>query len=277
MIETLLKEREDAVARPHTPFLSYTRINRYLHCPEQYRLYYVENLRPRAPSASLVFGQILHQALAFFFQEKGDAIAFFQKAWGEAKHLGLTYSQRESWGKLRERGQALLEKFLREELPRLKQVRASEKVFEFSITGLDLPFIGVIDLVADLDGKRTVVDFKTSGSAFEDHEAVLSDQLTAYQLAEPDAEQTALCVLIKAKDPKIEWHLSKRNGDQLVEFLAKADLVAHDITAGRFYKRPGKWCAWCDYLPVCVGDTRRVEESLMQIRKGDAATPVRVA
>ena len=266
MTETILKEKEDAVARPHTPFLSYSRINKYLHCPEQYRLYYVERLRPRAPSASLVFGQILHQALAFFFQGKGDAVAFFQKAWAEARHMSLTYGQRETWAKLRDRGQALVEKFLQEELPRLSEVRASEKSFEVAITGLDLPFIGVIDLVANLDGKRTVVDFKTSGSAFEDHEAFLSDQLTAYQLAEPEAEQAALCVLIKSKEPKIEWHLSKRNGNQLVEFLSKTGIVARDIASARFYKRPGKWCAWCDYLPVCLGEHQKREETLVQIR-----------
>lgn len=265
MIETVLNEREEVVASP-TPHLSYSRINRYLHCPEQYRLYYIENLKPRFPSASLVFGQIVHQALAFFFREKGDAVAFFQKAWREAKHIELTYSKKESWEKLRDSGPALIGKFLQEELPKLQNVRASEKVFTLNITSLDLPFIGVIDLLADLEGKRTVVDFKTSGSAYEDHEVVLSDQLTSYQLAEPEAEQAALCVLIKTKEPKIEWHVAKRTGDQLTEFLAKANLVAREITAGRFYKRSGKWCTWCDYLAVRTGDRKRAEETIVQIR-----------
>jgi hypothetical protein len=53
--------------------------------------------------------------------------------------------------------------------------------------------MGVIDLVATLHRKSTVVDFKTSGSAYGNHEAILSDQLSAYQLAEPEAEQ-AECV-----------------------------------------------------------------------------------
>lgn len=266
MIKAVLKEPEEEVASPQTPYLSYSRINRYLHCPEQYRLYYIENLRPRFPSASLVFGQVLHQALAFFFRRQGDPVGFFQRTWDDVRQTELTYKQRESWEKFRDRGQALLEKFLREELPRVSNIRASEKVFELSITSLDLPFIGVIDLVADLDGKNSVVDFKTSGSAYEDHEVALSDQLTAYQLAEPAAEQTALCVLIKTKEPRIEWHLTQRTGDQLTEYLAKADLVAHEIAAGHFYKRPGKWCAWCDYLPVCMGDQQKVSATLVQIR-----------
>jgi len=47
--------------------------------------------------------------------------------------------------------------------------------------------------------------------------------------------------------------------------VAKAQYVAHEIAAGRFYKRPGKWCSWCDYLPVCTGDARKINEALVQI------------
>src|SRR5207247_2532245 len=77
--------------------------------------------------------------------------------------------------------------------------------------------------------------------------SILSDQLTAYQLAEPEAEQAALCVLVKTKEPKIEWHVAVRSCDDLAKFLAKADHIAHEIAAGHFYKRPGKWCSWCDF------------------------------
>jgi len=34
-------------ALDQAPNLSYSRINRYLTCPEQYRLYYLEKLRPK--------------------------------------------------------------------------------------------------------------------------------------------------------------------------------------------------------------------------------------
>ena len=263
MIQGLADEREGVSHQ--TPYLSYSRINRYLHCPEQYRLYYVENLRLRFLAASLVFGQIVHRALAGLFQRKEDPIRTFLALWEPVKDAGLGYGQKESWEKFQASGQALLEKFLREELPRIGNVAAAEKSFELRITSLDLPFVGVIDLIADVDGKRTVVDFKTANAAYQEHEAILSDQLTAYQLAEPEVEQTALCVLVKTKEAKIEWRLATRSGDDLTEFLVKVDLIAHDIAAGRFYKRPGKWCAWCDYLLVCAKDTKRVEETLVKI------------
>jgi hypothetical protein len=259
-----LDEREEAAnVAPH---LSYSRLNRYLLCPEQYRLYYVENLRPKCAAASLVFGKILHQALALLFREQGDPVALFLNIWKEADSYDLSYSQRDSWGKLNSCGQALLDKFVQEETHRLAAIRAVEQFFSLRITTLGLPLIGVIDLLADLDGKRTVVDFKTAAASYEEYEVILSDQLTAYQLAEPDAEQAALCVLVKTKEPRIEWHLATRTGEQLIEFLTKAEYVAREIEANRFYRRSGKWCSWCDYLPVCTGDKQQGSETLIQVR-----------
>src|SRR5439155_5871026 len=139
------------VAPPETPHLSHSRINRYLQCPEQYRLYYIENLRPRFPAAGLVFGQLVHQALALFFKTGSDPVQSFLKDWNDAQHAELTYSDRELWEKLKAAGQGLLEKFLKEELPRLQRVEAVERSFELDITSLDMPFIGVIDLIAEMD------------------------------------------------------------------------------------------------------------------------------
>jgi putative RecB family exonuclease len=265
MIAKLLQEKEEAVRPNGPPHLSHSRINRYLLCPEQYRLYYVENLRPRRYSAALVFGQAIHQALAAFFRMGTEPAVSFTALWKEAEQVELRYGARDSWEKLNEAGRALLAKFLAEEVSRISRVTASEKAFELGITGIDGPFVGVVDLVADLDGKRTVTDFKTSASSYAEHEVKLSDQLTAYQRAEPDAEQMALCVLVKTKEPKIEWHVSQRNSDDLLDYLAKAGYVAREIAGERFYKRPGMWCSWCDYLPACLKDDRRVAETLVRV------------
>lgn len=255
---------EESVART-TPYLSHSRVSRYLLCPEQYRLYYLENLRPKLTAAALVFGKVLHQALAQFFTLQDDPVWVFRSSWKEAGQVELSYSARESWDKLNGCGQALLGKFIREEASRIGNVRSCEETFELAITNLDLPFVGIIDLVADVDEVPTVVDFKTSASAYDDHEVILSDQLTAYQLAEPHATQTAFCVFVKTKEPRIEWYRSQRSGPQLTEFLAKVEYVGHEIAAGRFYKRSGKWCSWCDYLPVCTGDAASVRETLVQM------------
>lgn len=247
------------------PHLSHSRISRYLLCPEQYRLYYVERLRPRAPSASLAFGQAVHQALARLFQAGEDPAACFLEFWAGAENAELNYPKRDSWESLRNAGEGLLEKFTDEELPKLSRVSASEKPFRLDVTTLELPFVGIVDLVADVEERPTVVDFKTAGSKYRGHEARMSDQLKAYRLAEPEAERAALCVLVKTKTPKIEWHFAEHAPHDLVAFLRKAGTVGHDIQAGRFFKRPGMWCSWCDFLPVCLRDEKQIEETLVRI------------
>jgi CRISPR/Cas system-associated exonuclease Cas4 (RecB family) len=251
------------------PHLSHSRITKYLTCPEQYRLYYVEGLRSRVPSASLVFGSVVHSAMAQFFSGQADAVTWFMQEWDSVLGLALTYKPRETWETLRSAGHILLSRFLREELPRLGEVRAVEQPFVLSITDLDMPFVGVIDLVADVNGRRTVIDYKTSSSGYGIHEVNLSDQLTAYHLAEPEASQSAIWVLIKTKEPRIEWHPTGRTPAQLTEYLRKVRLVAGEIGDGKFYKRPGIWCTWCDYLPVCLGDQRKTEETLVNIKKAN--------
>jgi len=116
---------------------------------------------------------------------------------------------------------------------------------------MDVPFVGVIDLMARLEGVQTVIDFKTASTSYQEHEVRLSDQLSAYQLAQPQAPQLALCVLVKTKEPRIEWYTARRESQQLQEFLAKAEIVGRHVEENLFYKRPGKWCAWCEYLPIC--------------------------
>lgn len=73
------------------------------------------------------------------------------------------------------------------------------------------------------------------------------------------AEQAALCILVKTKKPKIEWHF-------VVEFLSKAGLCVREIAQEGFYKRSGKWCSYCDYLPVCTGYRKKAQETLAQMK-----------
>ena len=256
---------DEPVKETALPFLSFSRISKYERCPRQYQLYYVDRLRPRVQPATLVFGQVIHQVLARLFEEGKEPTEAFEKAWRAMEGADLRFGARDSWERLLAIGTDLLDLFVQHELMKLTEVTACEKDFAFDVTSLETPFIGVIDLVANFRGQKTVVDFKTSASSYRKQDVVLSDQLTAYQLAVPDAEQIALCVLVKTKRPKIEWHTATRSGEELSEFLEKAGAVAQDIQAARFFKRPGMHCAWCEYLPVCMGDERKAAETLVYV------------
>jgi RecB family exonuclease len=260
-----IKEREEALDEDRTPHLSHSRVNRYLTCPAQYRFYYLENLRPKVQGSGLVFGAVMHIALADLFKNGADPVSAFLSQWEEVNGVELRYKERESWDTLREKGKKLTEQFLAKELPRLRAVREVEKQFDLIIASLPLPFVGIMDLVAEVDGAIAVIDFKTAASAYDDHEVTLSDQLTAYSLAEPDATKVAFCVFVKTKEPRIQWHFAERTPEDRSEYVEKARIVSSDILAGKFYKRPGKHCAYCDFLPVCMGDRKKAQEALVRI------------
>jgi putative RecB family exonuclease len=266
MTENWLEEKDDRIVKEHTPYLSFSRINRYLTCPESYRLYYIEGLRLKVQKANRVFGQLMHLALAHLFNGKAEPIKFFLEVWGGLEKVDLTYGKKESWEKFKASGDGLLRKFVAEELPRIRNVKAVEKPFKLEISSLDLPLVGVIDLVAEIDARNRVTDFKTADKSYGPVDVVLSDQLTTYQLTEPEVPDLALCVLVKTTEPKIEWHATQRDSARLTEFLNKAGYVAREIKAGEFYKRIGVHCAWCDFLQVCLGNKKTAEETLVKIK-----------
>jgi hypothetical protein len=265
MTENWLEEKDDRVIKEHTPYLSFSRINRYLTCPESYRLHYIEGLRLKIPKATLVFGSLIHLALAHLFNKQAEPVKFFTEVWDGLKDIEITYGKKDSWEKLRGCGEGLLQKFVLEELPRIRSVKAVEKRFELNISNLDLPVVGVIDLVAEIDDRDRVVDFKTADKSYGPVDVVLSDQLTTYQLTEPEVPELALCVLVKTTEPKIEWYPTKRGPERLVEFLGKAAYAAREIKAGEFYKRSGVHCNWCDFLPVCLGNEKTAEDTLVKV------------
>ncbi len=254
MMEYIRGEGESA-----PPHLSQSRLSRYLLRPESYRLNDVEGIRPKLPAGSLIFGKAIHQALADSFTGGGDSRESFHEHWSLWKGRDVQYSGRESWAALATTGDALLVAFLKERNSALSNITAVEKSFELVLPGVDLPFVGVIDIVADLFGERTVIDFKTSSSSYADHEVLLSDQLAAYRLAVPGASQVAFCVLVKMKEPRVEWCISHQPDCSRV--LNKAAVIGKAIQDGQFFLRPGKWCSWCDYLPICAGRPCHVSNS----------------
>jgi hypothetical protein len=75
----------------------------------------------------------------------------------------------------------------------------------------------------------------------------------------------ALCVFVKTRESRIEWHFTERDAGRLTEYLAKVHLISEEIAARKFYERPGKHCGYCDFLPMCLGDKRKAQETLVRI------------
>src|SRR5437867_9749457 len=137
-----IEEPEQRLDHEPTPHLSHSRINRYLTCPEQYRLYYVEKLRPRIESAGLVFGVVIHAVIADLFRTGEDPVEHFERDCQNLKGVELRYKKRESWQDFDAKGAKLLKKFLEDEAPKIRQTMSIERKFELRVTALDAPSSG---------------------------------------------------------------------------------------------------------------------------------------
>ncbi|MEW6682636.1 MAG: PD-(D/E)XK nuclease family protein [Nitrospirota bacterium] len=249
--------------------LSHSKVTRHDFCPRAYRYYYVEGWRPIAKRPSLLFGGAIDRALSALFQQDADPLAVFSGAWEALRGAPVAWGKRHTWEALRDIGGALLERFMKEERPRFSEVRPECVQRHLSAELAGVTFIGYPDLYARVDGLRTLVDFKTAQASYDPEEVRLNEQLTAYWwLLEANhlpVDRVAFCVLLKLKEPRIEWHFATRRPEEVAEYRDKLALVASDIVRGRFPKKTSSCGQWggCDYRPLCLGDEAAIPKDLV--------------
>jgi putative RecB family exonuclease len=160
------------------PHLSVSSIQKYIDCGMQYKFSRIDNLPPEHVSDNLVFGTAIHQVLAEFNQERlsgsrmklEDLQHRFADIW-HTKAYGnewISYSAGRTYENLLTLGKSLLETFYRQLPAREFTVAAIEEAFQFQIDGLDIPIIGVMDLVEedDVDGSIVITEYKTAAKAY---------------------------------------------------------------------------------------------------------------
>jgi len=221
--------------------LSFSDLHQYELCPVRYRYRSVwqvpappDELLPRALQAmgSTELGRSVHEALA---------------AWhlGQGPDLLALYSGPQS-------GRALLERYAAHPLSRAHRLGA-EVEFNLRLSGARLR--GLVDLVCTLDGRLTLVDFKTNARLDAALLAAYSTQLRLYGLA----AREGLLPGGPVADPGLIL-FDLRRGEAIevkpdpdgVRTLAED--IAGKIAAGDFRLGPehaDRPCRLCAYRPVC--------------------------
>jgi RecB family exonuclease len=253
-----------AARKPHR--YSPTALTTFERCPRQYEFSYIE--RPvieEAPSASLVFGNALHEALAFLYRlpaaERNEAVAHraLRHYWSRIERAGafLDDNEERAWG-LRALealsdycqhfdlgAQPLaIEEWVRAELPDGAIVYGKADRIDRSAS----------------DRGLVVIDYKSGRPPADDTE--LAEDLAArvYALAVTrSARQPVVAVRFiyfggAARRPCSEqrWEVEAEDlaaiEDQLVELSAR---IASTTT---FAPVVGRHCNWCRYRHLCDAD-----------------------
>jgi len=243
--------------------ISYSQVKMFLDCPEKYRLLYIEQIE-RKESEALVFGKAYHQALEVALNSKmrGEEITSAalgqaaEYAWGEvmdeAECALSIEDEDEAVDNLRELVTLYWNTYSRSILP-----TAVEWRFSIPIPGVDVPFVGVIDLVDN----GFLVDHKTANKSWYQGRADSDMQATAYTYAYWAMRGEfplgfRFDIAVKGKTPKVMQLDTARTKNQVLWFERLLPKFWRAVKAGIFVPNPtGFLCnkRYCDGWDRCMG------------------------
>jgi putative RecB family exonuclease len=136
---------------------------------------------------------------------------------------------------------------------------------------LETPLIGEIDCVVSKSGRKSLVDWKTSGRRWPKGKADMDWQPTAflygYSLKHDETPDFRFDVVVKNKTPVFEQHVTSRGPDQFLRLVEMAKLAESMIKAGHF--APNEQSFYCGGCPH--------QEACKSWHRGPTRLPVRLA
>jgi len=251
------------------PHLSSSSISDYVDCGMLYKWGRVDKLPREFIPSTLTFGTVIHLVLAEFYQGKieghkmllKDIHESFRNHWHErAKdRTDIQYNDGQDFDTMLNQGIDLITAWYENLADDNFKVISVEEPFSIDIENLDVPIIGVTDLIEeDETGTVIITDFKTSSKAYSIDQVDKNQQLTFYQMAVKNngfADREILLkfdCLIKTKKPKFESYWTTRNEIDEIKLVKKIHQVWEGISKGVFIPNDTSWKHKnCPYRKVC--------------------------
>lgn len=254
-----------------TEHLSASAIGTYVDCSLMYKFSKIDKIPMEYISDPLVFGTAIHQTLEKFYQEKmvgedlllKDIHSIYDDTWTRIAEDDdqLQYTKGHDFKSLLMLGKDLLSTWFSKRPNDNYNIIGIEEAFSFHLPGIELPFIGAMDLIEeDEAGTIIITDFKTAGRKYSTDEIDQNQQLTLYQRAIKSMGYQDREILlkfdtfIKTKTPKFEQYWTTRSELDEHRFIRKAIQVWDGIQKGVFIPNDGpmNWrCKTCSYKNAC--------------------------
>src|SRR5215469_14876580 len=145
---------------------SYTQISQYLNCPRRYRHRYLDGWKEKDTRAAMLFGRAFELALGAYFRHEDPGDVLFRE-WSACKDQDLQFSNHDTWDRMLEQGIMLLIRFCQENRIRISQPRRKLQIKFTRQVGRN-EFVAYIDGIGELDGKRCLLEWKTSASRYRE-------------------------------------------------------------------------------------------------------------
>ncbi len=235
-------------------YYSYTQLEIYERCPLQYKYSFVLNL-PTPKTASLNFGEIIHQTLENFYQlfktnksvSEKEMLDIYKKNWQPIGFLSKKHEE-----KYFQIGKKILINYLKKYHHKDLNVLSLEMSFKIKI--IDNVFIrGKIDRIDKLpDGRLEIIDYKT-GKKPDEKELNKDPQLSIYALAlkniyKKTPDKFLLSYFYLEHDEKISFQKNEEDIEKI-----RKDIIEkiEKIKLKDFTPNPGLHCDFCPFKIIC--------------------------
>jgi hypothetical protein len=224
--------------------------------------------------ASLVFGRVFQSAVEAQFLVP-DSVQFFTQCWSGVKDMPLEYGNGDSWEKMLEQGQALLEQFRQDQRVLIDDGRTAFQVkFRRPLPLSQKHFLAYVDAVGYVDGHHCLIEWKTTTQSYPENLGrvlELDPQLVCYSWA-AQCQQVCLVNFVRKKQPEIQYLPARIRKRQWKAFEQTLDLLASEIEANHFYPRsgiryPNNQCMNCAFRGLCLRKKALVEENLVKVEE----------
>ena len=252
--------------------LSYSSISSYLNCGYNWKLYYLDLIRPPTAPA-LLFGRAVHETIEDHLRTRQPLIPLWVQHYESLASLEeVEWDSKSSRESLRKDGVRVLSsppvqdgiEWIADHYS--QQSSTIEREISWTVPGVDVPLIGYIDVITD-DGIPG--DFKTAAKMWSEYKADDDVQslfylsgLLANGIEVPELEFRHY-VISKGTFPDFRMFSRQRTMDE-IEWLNNVIRRAwHGMKAGVFLMSPESWkcnSKFCNYWRLCRGEEWTYED-----------------
>ena len=255
-------------ARPHW---SFSALNQFVNiCSLQYAFQRIMKLPASFTPVSLSFGTAFHRTCEWInlmrkdgsIPKAAEAADLFTTLWGRqvGEDKRLKFGDDQTADSCSTQGRQMIS-CLVDALDPEEEVISVNEAFAVPLVdangeSLETPMIGELDTVVQKAGRKTIVDWKTSGARWPKSKPALDLQPTVflygYQHQHGETPDFRFDVIVKNKTPVLEQHTTTRSKDQFDRMVHLVRRVEQMIEAEAWLpSEQSFYCGGCGYRDAC--------------------------
>lgn len=252
------KKVEEPIQKPKLNLsqFSFSQLETYETCPMKYKFQYILKV-PTAPGSAASFGSTIHTVLQQFYKgyltDKSYGLShmhnLLETLWDPAG-----YSSQIQAKQYKQEAKDMLEQYYKTFHKPEVEILGLEQFFKIKVDD-EIFLTGKIDRVDHVsNGKIEIIDYKT-GKMPDEKELKKSLQLSIYAMAATDQglyrkqiDEVDLTFYYLQGSQKITMN---RTLEDVAAVQTKVAEITTKIKAGEFPAKPGFYCDFCDFKPIC--------------------------